>query len=93
MPTHYLISYDIANPKRLRRVERCCSDAGDRVQESVFLCELSAAELLGLQRRLLKLIDPAADSIRYSPLCARDYHTALQQGLDSLPKPVAGWIV
>lgn len=39
---HYLlICYDIANPKRLRKVERITEGFGYRIQESVFYCRSS----------------------------------------------------
>src|SRR5262249_45290349 len=38
----YLVCYDIANPKRLRKVAMTCEDFGRRKQYSVFLCRLTA---------------------------------------------------
>jgi CRISPR-associated protein Cas2 len=66
------IAYDIAQPRRLRRVERALSAVGERLHYSLFVCELTAAELEALQRRLLRLIEPAEDILRYTPLCAGD---------------------
>ncbi len=46
-----LVTYDIADPKRLRRVFKTLRAYGDHLQLSVFLCELSKrerAELEGL---------------------------------------------
>lgn len=57
MPTPWLVAYDIADPKRLRRVERAVSALGVRVHNSLFLCELDMEELLGLRRRIARLID------------------------------------
>jgi CRISPR-associated protein Cas2 len=41
----YLIAYDIADPQRLRRVCKTMEEYGERLQYSVFVCDLSRAEL------------------------------------------------
>ncbi|MDA8976549.1 CRISPR-associated endonuclease Cas2, partial [bacterium] len=38
--TRYLVSYDIATPKRLRMVAKVCQSFGSRIQYSVFECPL-----------------------------------------------------
>lgn len=66
---YWVIAYDITDPARLRRVARLLADHGQRVQESVFECDLDVIALLSLRRQLCDTIDLAADSIRYYPLC------------------------
>lgn len=65
----YLVTYDVetADPRgarRLRLVARACTDYGQRVQNSVFECELTLAQLTLLKARLADIIEPATDSIR-----------------------------
>jgi len=65
-----LILYDVATsddggPKRLRRVARACLDYGQRVQKSVFECSVGATEWAALRGRLLDVMKPEADSIRF----------------------------
>lgn len=65
-----LVTYDVstlepAGRRRLRRVARACLDFGQRVQHSVFECEVDAAQWAGLRARLIGEIDPAADSLRF----------------------------
>ena len=64
-----LITYDVSTTtpegeRRLRRVARACVDFGQRVQQSVFECTLTAAQMETLRQRLLGEIDPAMDSLR-----------------------------
>ncbi len=40
----HLIAYDIADPRRLRKVCKVMEAYGDRLQYSVFLCDLSPLE-------------------------------------------------
>ncbi len=42
----FLIAYDVADPKRLRRVCKVMEGYGDRLQYSVFVSDLSASELI-----------------------------------------------
>jgi CRISPR-associated protein Cas2 len=65
-----LISYDVktSSPRgarRLRRVARACQDFGQRVQYSVFECDVDPAQWTALRARLLKEIDAERDSLRF----------------------------
>lgn len=65
-----LITYDVdtttsAGRTRLRRVAKTCVDYGQRVQNSVFECDVDAATAAVLKARLTALIDPATDSLRF----------------------------
>lgn len=65
-----LVSYDVstrdaAGDGRLRRIAKACRDYGQRVQYSVFEIELSPAQWAMLKQRLLDLIDPTQDSLRF----------------------------
>ncbi len=65
-----LVSYDVrteskAGKRRLRRVARACQDWGQRVQYSVFECEVDPAQWTILRNRLLQEIDAEADSLRF----------------------------
>lgn len=67
----YLVSYDIADPKRLRKVARACEDFGIRKQFSVFFCRLSPTDLVRLRGRLYDVIDLDRDQVLLLPLCRR----------------------
>lgn len=70
-----LITYDVSTEdkvgrRRLRRVSQACLDFGQRVQNSVFECEVDPAQWAALRARLLAEIDPARDSLRFYRLGA-----------------------
>lgn len=70
-----LVTYDVrsedpAGRRRLRRVARACLDYGQRVQYSVFECDVSPAEWTKLRNRLLSEIDVEQDSLRFYRLGA-----------------------
>ena len=65
-----LVTYDVRTDskegrRRLRRVTRACEDWGQRVQFSVFECNLDPAQWAALRARLVAAIDPEADSLRF----------------------------
>ena len=64
-----LVCYDVSTEtregrRRLRRVAKVCESTGQRVQKSVFECQLDVAKFETLQRKLLAEIDPAQDCLR-----------------------------
>lgn len=64
-----LVTYDVSTEtregrKRLRRVATICLGYGQRVQQSVFECRVTAAQMEELEDRLVRTIDPAQDSLR-----------------------------
>ncbi len=59
----FLIAYDIAHPRRLRLTCKVMESYGDRLQFSVFLCDLSGAELAEWERAIRPVLDLAEDSI------------------------------
>lgn len=65
-----LITYDVntetaVGRRRLRQVAKMCVNYGQRVQNSVFECMVDAAQLTLIKNKLVKLIDPATDSLRF----------------------------
>jgi CRISPR-associated protein Cas2 len=67
----WLVAYDIADPKRLRKVATACEDFGHRKQLSVFLCRLSATDFVRLRSRLYDLVNLEEDQVLFIPLCAK----------------------
>lgn len=59
----YVVSYDISDPKRLRRTFKCMRAYGDPLQYSVFRCELNRQERIRLESDLLPIINHEADQV------------------------------
>ena len=64
-----IVCYDVntesrAGRRRLRRVAKVCESVGQRVQKSVFECQIDLAGLEDIERRLLREIDLAQDCLR-----------------------------
>lgn len=64
-----IVCYDVntetrAGRRRLRRVAKVCESTGQRVQKSVFECQVNLMQLEALERRLLEEIDLGEDCLR-----------------------------
>ncbi len=63
MRNRYLVSYDICDDKRLRRVFKKMKAFGVHLQYSVFECDLSAREVAILKSAVDPLINHAVDQV------------------------------
>ena len=80
-----LVCYDVNTEtkdgrRRLRRVARVCESTGQRVQKSVFECQLDVAKFEALERKLLAEIDPAMDCLRLYRMPGSRGFEALEHG-------------
>jgi len=86
-----LICYDVSTitpegRRRLRKVARICKDYGQRVQQSVFECDVGEVHWAKLRPALLDTIDPTLDSLRFYKLgenpSARSEHHGTRPSFD-----------
>ncbi|WEV53721.1 CRISPR-associated endonuclease Cas2 [Bifidobacterium sp. ESL0704] len=71
-----VVAYDVNTQtpqgrRRLRRVAKACTKYGQRVQNSVFECEVTPSDLLVLKHDLAGIIDLNCDSLRFYNLGAK----------------------
>lgn len=64
-----IVCYDVNTEtregrRRLRRVAKLCEATGQRVQKSVFECQINLAQMEALERKLLGEIDLQQDCLR-----------------------------
>lgn len=67
---YVLVTYDVSTAdsvgrKRLRHVAKTCLDYGQRVQNSVFELKVDPAQWAECKQRLVSLIEPKEDSLRF----------------------------
>ncbi len=65
-----IVTYDVSTEtpegrRRLRRVAKVCERTGQRVQKSVFECQVDQMQFEALERDLLQEIDPGEDNLRF----------------------------
>jgi len=92
-----LITYDVnvetsEGCRRLRRIGKTCVDYGQRVQYSVFECEITPAQWVGLKAALLEIYNAETDSLRFYHLGAnwkrKIEHYGAKPTLDLLRDPL-----
>ena len=87
-----LVSYDVstadaAGKTRLRKVAKTLEDYAQRVQNSVFEVNVDYATFLTVKEKLIEIIDPEKDSLRFYYL-GNDWkkkveHVGVKAGYDS----------
>ena len=64
----FIVTYDISDPKRLRKVFRLMLGYGDHLQLSVFQCELNPHEIVELRHALGEVIHHGEDQVLFANL-------------------------
>jgi len=65
-----VVTYDIPVTRRRNKIAKILLDYGERVQYSVFECNLTVKQQQTLLKELKQVIDDEEDSIRFYRLCA-----------------------
>jgi CRISPR-associated protein Cas2 len=82
---HFLITYDVSDDKRRTRLFQFLAGQGDHAQFSVFICDLTPAELATLRARTTEIINEREDQILVLDLGSAD--RSLEHNLEVLGKP------
>ena len=65
MRTSYIVTYDISDDKRLRKVFKTMRGYGDHLQYSVFECQLTRMDLVRLRAELAEIIHHKEDQVLF----------------------------
>lgn len=66
----HIVAYDISNPRRLKRVAKCCESFGVRIEKSVFESHLGNERFREFWEKLCDIADLNEDSLIAVPVCA-----------------------
>jgi CRISPR-associated protein Cas2 len=64
-----VVCYDIPDDKRRNSVAKALEGFGERVQKSVFECNVSPELYEKMKKRVQKRIKPEEDAVRYYQIC------------------------
>lgn len=80
---YLVVAYDIVCDRRRQRLAKLLGGYGERVNLSVFECELRPRQFVPLQHKIARIIDTQEDSVRFYELCGlcRGRILVLGQGL------------
>lgn len=59
----YLVTYDICDPKRWKRLYNVLKSFGEHIQLSVFLCDLDPVQVVRLKGRIEKILHHTKDQL------------------------------
>lgn len=81
-----LVTYDVSTQEkegrgRLRRVAKICESYGQRVQKSVFECQVDPATRVKLRTRLLDAVKLDEDSLRFYVIGENGFRNVEHHGL------------
>ncbi len=68
MRTTFIVTYDVCDAKRLRRVLKICRNHGDHLQYSVFECDLTPVEKIKFETELNDAINGLEDQVLFIEL-------------------------
>lgn len=82
-----LVAYDVntetnAGKRRLRKVATICKNYGQRVQFSVFECQVNEAQYETLRGQLVSIIDKKLDNLRFYKLPTSREKSVEAHGID-----------
>ena len=67
---YLVVSYDIHDDKRRNRLHKTLKNFGERIQYSVFECDLTKEQVLRMQHAMKRIIkEEDQDSVRFYHLC------------------------
>ncbi|MGD9157363.1 MAG: CRISPR-associated endonuclease Cas2 [Desulfobacteraceae bacterium] len=66
-----MVTYDITDPKRLRRLHKFLKEFGLNTQKSVFECDIDDDALKKIRRYCKENLDLDEDSVRIYKICSR----------------------
>jgi len=78
--SHWLVLYDIRDPRRLKEVEKIVSSYCERVQKSVYEYSGFDDGVMGRLRKRLEGVIEGDDVAAILPLCERDWRRAEKYG-------------
>jgi CRISPR-associated protein Cas2 len=80
----FIVSYDVSEPKRWRKVYKTMRGYGEWVQLSVFQCRMSKTRLLQLEAALGEIVNQHEDHVLFLDLGPAD---AVKPRINSIGKP------
>ena len=83
---NYIVTYDISDNKRRKKVSDILEGYGKRVNYSVFEIQLfTKAQKKSIERELLKELNPKKDSLRFYHICKNCIDKSWSLGEENAP--------
>lgn len=83
---HFLLSYDIAHPRRLQKLHKYLLGKGIPIQYSIFYLQLSQEELDDIESNVKTIIHRYEDDVRIYPIYEFDIAMWEKPGMTAVDK-------
>jgi CRISPR-associated protein Cas2 len=88
-----VVAYDVTDNNARARLAAALGSIGERLQKSVFLCDVDDKDLAAVLHRAAKLINHETDSVHVFPQCAECHADVHTLGQAHVPQAVEYWII
>lgn len=68
-----IVAYDVVDDTRRNRIAKALKNYGQRIQYSVFECDLTSQQIKSLKAVVKKLINEAEDRVHFFVICQACY--------------------
>lgn len=89
----YIIAYDITDDRTRYRAANLLLGVGERIQRSVYECDLNTEEAQSIGRRLDDLIDPGRDVVHVLAQCGTCVQRSDTRGAAAPSSRTLYWVV
>lgn len=88
-----VVTYDVSNDKRLRKVHKLMKNYGIPVQYSVFECDLDTARIEDMITEVLNIIETEEDALLIYPVCLECRNKVMISGQGEIWADQSWWVV
>lgn len=88
-----VVTYDVSNDKRLRKVHKLMKNYSIPVQYSVFECDLDTARIEDMITEVLNIIETEEDALLIYPVCLECRNKVMISGQGEIWADQSWWVV
>lgn len=89
----YVVCYDVSDDQRRSRLVNVLLNYGARVQESVFVADVSDALCVEMREKAGRVIDSGADLLHVFPMCSACQGKLMALGQAAMPEEREFYVV
>lgn len=89
----YLVAYDITDDRNRDRLAKILLDFGQRLQESLFICNIEPEQKSQLLERAEQTINPIDDKLHIVPICNQCWQSVEAIGIAAKPEDPGYYVI
>ena len=93
MAVKWVVAYDVADDDRRARIAAVLSAWGDRIQKSVFECDIDPDDFGNVRERVEAIMDPTTDVVQFLGQCGHCQSERIDLGQAQRASADPFWII